>query len=131
MKRALAVVGIMVLVLSLCGCDDNDGGGKSGPAEGVDLTGTWDGRSSDGISFVATIVQQSNGSLGGTVRRQEGHIGSISGHVKGTEFYMHVIWNYGGTGDYSGDIIGNAIEGYATENTGAYWWRGTFTAFRQ
>ena len=130
MKRFCYLIALTLMSLVLCGCDDGDGG-NSGPAEGVDLTGKWQGMSSDQVSFTADIVQQPNGALAGSIRRQEGYTGSISGQVRGYGFAMHVIWTYGGTGDYEGDVVGNSIEGTCVERTGMRTWRGTFTAFRQ
>ncbi len=129
MKKLLCSFGVLILLLALCGCGSDDG--NSGPAPGVDVTGTWKGTSSDDISFTISLVQQPNGSVGGTVSRQEGYTGSVSGDVSGNSFYMHVIWNYGGTGNYDGTIIGNAIEGTFDETTGYIRQRGTFTAFRK
>ena len=130
MSKLLCLIGLLLLPFNLCGCDDSDNGG-SGPASGVDITGTWKGMSSDQVSFTADIVQQPNGALAGSIRRQEGYTGSISGQVRGYGFTMHVIWTYGGTGDYEGDVVGNSIEGTCVERTGMRTWRGTFTAFRQ
>lgn len=129
MKKLLCSLAVLTMVLSLCGCDDDNS--DSGPAPGVDVTGTWKGTSSDAISFTITLVQQPNGSIAGTVRRQEGYTGSASGNVSGNDFNMHVIWNYGGTGDYNGSVYGNAIEGTFDETTGYIRQRGTFTAFKQ
>ena len=129
-KKFLRSLATLAVVLSLCGCDDNDNS-NSGPAPGVDVTGTWKGTSSAAISFTATLVQQSNGSMSGTVRRQEGYTGSASGNVSGNDFSMHVIWNYGGTGDYNGTVYGNSIEGTFDETTGNIRQNGTFTAFKQ
>ena len=118
------------MILVATGCD-SDSGGSSGPADGVNITGTWKGMSSDGIAFTTKLIQQPNGALAGTITRQEGWNGSVSGQVNGTEFHIHVIWGYGGTGDYDGDIIGNAIEGTSVERSGSQEWRGTFTALKQ
>mgnify|MGYP000888397751 CR=1 FL=1 len=129
MKRLLCSFAVLAVIFSLCGCeDDND---DSSPATGVDVTGTWKGTSSDAISFTITLVQQPSGAVTGTVRRQEGYTGSASGNVRGNKFSMHVIWNYGGTGDYAGMVYGNAIEGTFDETTGYIRQRGTFTAFKQ
>lgn len=117
------------MVLSLCGCDDDNS--DSGPAPGVDVTGTWKGISSASISFTVSLVQQPNGLIAGSIVRQEGYTGSVSGNVSGNEFSMHVIWNYGGTGDYNGTVYGNAIEGTSEEITGYIRQTGTFTALKQ
>ena len=77
------------MIISLCGCGDDNG--DSGPAPGVDITGTWKGTSSDGIAFTMTLAQQPNGSVAGTVRRQEGYTGSVSGNVSGSDFSLYVI----------------------------------------
>ena len=130
MKKAPYLVGLTILAIALCGCDEG-GGSDSGPAAGVNVTGTWQGTSSDGISFTANIAQQPDGAIAGTVRRQEGYTGTISGRVSGTDFSMHVIWTYGGVGDYEGDVIGNSIEGTFDERVGAIRMTGTFTAFKQ
>ena len=130
MRKLLCLIGLILLPLSLCGCDDGDGG-SSGPAEGVDITGTWKGMSSDQISFTANLVQQPDGAFAGSSRRQEGYTGSVNGQISGYNFTMHIIWTYGGTGDYEGDVAGNAIEGSYVETTGGQVLRGTFTAFRQ
>ena len=117
------------MIISLCGCGDDNG--DSGPAPGVDITGTWKGTSSDGIAFTMTLAQQPNGSVAGTVRRQEGYTGSVSGNVSGSDFSLYVIWSYGGTGDYNGSIYGNEIEGTFDETYGIIRQRGTFTASKQ
>lgn len=129
MNKLLCSLAVLTMVLSLCGCDDDSS--DSGPAPGVDVTGTWKGTSSDAISFTITLVQQPNGSIAGTVRRQEGYTGSASGNISGNDFSMHVIWNYGGTGNYNGSVYGNAIEGTFDETTGSIRQIGTFTAFKQ
>jgi len=129
MKKLLATLQVLTVCIFLCSCDNDSG--DSGPAPGVDVTGTWKGISSASISFTITLVQQSNGSLAGTIRRQEGYTGSATGKVSGNEFFMHVIWNYGGTGDYNGTIYGNAIEGTSHETTGYIQQSGTFTAIKQ
>lgn len=129
MKRMFYLVGLILLPLALYGCGGDDG--TSGPAEGVDVTGTWKGMSSDGIAFTANLVQQGDGTLTGTVVRQEGYSGSAGGRVSGHDFAMHVIWTYGGTGDYEGEISGNAMEGTFNETLGAMRMTGTFTAFKQ
>ena len=130
MKKSLCLIGLILLPLALCSCDDG-GGGSSGPAEGVDVTGTWRGISSYQISFTGHFVQQPDGTLSGSTSRQEGYTGSVSGRVSGNSFNMHVIWTYGAIGDYEGDIIGNAMEGTFVETSGGIRQTGTFTAFRQ
>ena len=130
MKIMKCLILLTLIAVSFCGCDDS-GSGSSGPAEGVDITGRWQGMSSDQVPFTADLVQQPDGAIAGSIRRQEGYTGSVSGQVGGYGFSMHIIWTYGGSGDYEGDIVGNAIEGTCVERTGARVWHGTFTAFRQ
>ena len=130
MKKILILIGLILLPFAMCGCGGDDGG-SSGPAEGVNVTGTWNGISSDQVSFTANFTQQPDGALAGSVRRQDGYTGSVSGQVSGYNLDMHVIWNYGGSGNYEGNIVGNSIEGTFDEQVGTTKMTGTFSAFKQ
>ena len=120
---------MMIAFLSMMGCE-GDGGGNSGPAEGVDITGRWAGRSSDGVTFTANFTQ-AGGNVNGSVRRGDGIAGVASGTISGTAFEMRIIWDIGGTGVYKGTISGNALDGTFSETLGSANLTGTFTAFKQ
>ena len=65
MKKFLCLIGLILLPLALCGCDDG-GGGSSGPAEGVDVTGTKAIQSTDYVIDMIIESGARNCVVGGT-----------------------------------------------------------------
>ncbi len=104
--------------------EGSPGGGGSGAAPAVDMSGTWEMSVMGEMSATVTLAQEADGSLSGSFSFDMGS-GDITGSVSGNELNMNILISASGQSldvKLTGTVEGDTASGDATSPMGDFAW---------
>ena len=115
--RALAALGLCLMVLASCG----GGGGGDGGSSGANIAGTWRGTATSaylgGFIYIAFTITQNGDSISGSYACMAGTNGcmdaggTITGTISGNDFTGLVRLGNGISCSFTGIVSGNTLGG--------------------